>query len=387
MPVDFAHYAGREPAYVKHTFLDKYLPALIGRVGHVYNDFTYVDGFAGPWRSSAGETFDDTSFGIALRHMTALKALLGRQGRHVRMRAVLVEKDSATFAALEKAIRAYPEVDCIPLRGEFEDHVATIGGAIPPNSFSFVLVDPKGFPDVARISPLLSRRNSEALINFMFDFANRFAGTDLIPELERWLSSGGDSSWRADVDDLTGVDREDRLEELAVAKLRNVSAYRYAPVISVDKTLHDRTLYKLIFLTRHPKGLEVFRDSENAALQAQAMSRTTSKAAAREVKLGMGDLFGSQEHIPNDRSSIRLKAGEAQARVHLQASLAAGGTTGKRWSEVWPSVLNEAVITRSKLGHIVNEMRKAGQIDAPDWPSERHRIPSDDQVLRLRPTV
>jgi three-Cys-motif partner protein len=381
MPIDFAHYAGRVPAYVKHTFLDRYLPALIGRVGHAFDTFVYVDGFAGPWRSAAGETFADTSFGIALRHMAAQRRFFAARGRSVRMKAILVEKDDATFAALKNAVRSYDDVECVPLQGEFEEHVGAIRGEIERDAFSFVLVDPKGFPDVERILPLLSRRNSEALVNFMFDFANRFAGTTLLPALEGWLSSGGDSSWRKDVDKLSRRERETRLEELAVAKIRKAASFKYAPVISVDKPLHDRTLYKLIFLSRHPKGLEVFRESENAALQAQAASRTTSKAAAREAKLGMADFFGAQGGIPNDRSSIRLVEGERQARQHVNALLASCGPQGKQWADVWPAILNDAVITRSKLGRIINEMRKSALVDAPGWPSERHQIPPDDQLL------
>ncbi|MEO6389332.1 MAG: three-Cys-motif partner protein TcmP [Croceibacterium sp.] len=384
MPIDVAHYVGREPAYVKHTFLDKYLPALIGRIGnHAFDSFVYVDGFAGPWRSTAGENFDDTSFGIALRHMTALKDSFADRGRHVRMKAILVEKDDATFTALKNAVASYPAIECLPLQGEFEDQIPRIQNEIPHGAFSFVLVDPKGFPDMERVLPLLARSNSEALVNFMFDFANRFAGTELLPALEKWLSSEGDKTWRTEVDALAKIDRENRLEALAVEKLRREATYTYSPVISVDKPLQDRTLYKLIFLTRHPKGLEVFRASENAALQAQAASRTNSKAAAREKKTNMSDFFGAHGDVPNDRSSVRLREGEIQARQLLLASLASAGTAGRAWSQVWPSVLNDAVITRSKLGHIVNEMRKTRAIDAPNWPSERKIIPQEEQLLRL----
>jgi three-Cys-motif partner protein len=383
MAIDIAHYAGREPAYVKHTFLDKYLPALIGRVcNHTYDYFVYVDGFAGPWQSKAGKDFSDTSFGIALRHMTTLRARMAKAGRYVQMKAILVEKDDATFAALKNAVKAYPAVKCLPLQGEFESQVPLISDAIPQGAFSFVLVDPKGFPDMERVMPLLARQNTEALVNFMFDFANRFAGTLLIPALERWLSSGGDTSWRAEVDALSGPQRENRLEELAVEKLRREATYAYAPVISVDKPLHDRTLYKLIFLTRHGAGLEVFRDSENAALRAQAASRTQSKATARQEKSKTADLFGHEIDIPNDRSSVKLRDGEVQAKS-LLISILSSAQTGKRWVQVWPLVLNDAVITRSKLGRMVNEMRKNGEIDAPGWPSERHYIPADNQLLRL----
>jgi three-Cys-motif partner protein len=383
MAIDFAHYAGREPAFVKHTFLDRYLPALIGRIGSCYDSFVYVDGFAGPWKSVAGEAFPDTSFGIALRHMAAQKAHFASRNRQVHMKAFLVEKSPATFAALQRAIEAFPEIECCPLLGEMEEHVSQMLAGIPKQAFSFALIDPKGFPNMDPIMALIRRSHSEALVNFMFDFANRFAGTTLIPALEKWLSNDGATTWREEVDRLSKREREDRLEQLAVEKLRNEAGYTYAPVISVDKPLHDRTLYKLIFLTRHSTGLKVFRDSEHKALEAQAVSRSTVKANAREAKSGMTELFGKQMDIPTDRSSLRLKEGEQAAESNLLAALRAAGAVGKRWRELWPSILNSDVITHSRLGRIANELRKARVIDAPGWPSERSIIPGDDQLLRL----
>lgn len=383
MAIDFAHYAGREPAFVKHTFLDKYLPALIGRVGLYYDTFVYVDGFAGPWKSVAGEAFADTSFGIALKHMTTQKAYFASRNRRVHMKAFLVEKSPATFAALQKAIGAFPEIECCPLLGQMEEHVPQILTGIPKQAFSFALIDPKGFPDMELIMGLIRRSHSEALVNFMFDFANRFAGTTLIPALEKWLSKDGAATWREEVDRLSKQGREDRLEQLAVEKLRNEAGYTYAPVISVDKPLHDRTLYKLIFLTRHSTGLKVFRDSEHKALEAQAVSRSTVKADAREAKSGMLELFGKQMDVPTDRSSLRLKAGEEVAKSELLTALKIAGVAGKCWSKLWPPILNAVVITHSRLGRIANDLRKARVIDAPGWPSERKIIPEEDQLLRL----
>ena len=62
-------YEGREPALVKHTFLDTYMPAQIPKVVKWADTFVYIDLFAGPWQSKSGDC-SDTSFGIALRHMT-----------------------------------------------------------------------------------------------------------------------------------------------------------------------------------------------------------------------------------------------------------------------------------------------------------------------------
>jgi three-Cys-motif partner protein len=98
--VSLEDYAGREQAYVKHVFLERYLEALIFKTASTYNHIGYIDGFAGPWQS-ADEQFEDTSFGIALSALRKAKEAWKRaSGRDVKMTALLVEKDAKAFARL-----------------------------------------------------------------------------------------------------------------------------------------------------------------------------------------------------------------------------------------------------------------------------------------------
>ena len=382
MAIDFAHYMGREQAFVKHTFLDKYLPALIGKVCSQYDEFVYVDGFAGPWKSTAGENFDDTSFGIALNHMTAQRLRYLGRGRDIKMRAFLVEKDENSFSQLQQAILRFPKIEVKPLNGLMENYAGIIASSISSAAFSFTLIDPKGFPDIEAMMPLLKRQNAEALVNFMFDFANRFGGTDLIPKLEAWLSASGSNDWREKVKAVSGTEREQMYEELAVDALRATPGYAYAPVITVDKVLQNRPLYKLIFLSRHSEGLKVFRQSEEKALDAQATARSASKAKKRAEKTVIGDLFAyGEDAVPNDRSSQVIRRSREQAPIRLNELLVAAGAKGLVWGDLWPSILEDFSVTRSWLGHHVNDNRKSGQISAPGWPSERKQIPDDDQRL------
>ena len=92
MKPDPAHYDGRQQAFVKHTFLSEYLPALCQKTSSVFDHFVYIDGFAGPWKAADTERYRDTSFGIALDAMGATRGFQKRRGRSVRMTAFLVEK-------------------------------------------------------------------------------------------------------------------------------------------------------------------------------------------------------------------------------------------------------------------------------------------------------
>lgn len=384
MALDFSHYVGREQAFVKHMFLDKYLPPLVGKICSSYDQFVYVDGFAGPWKSVAGERFEDTSFGIALNHMTAQRLLYLSKGRDVKMRAYLIEKDSESFSQLKQATAQFPKIEIIPLHGMMEDHASSITSSIPNNAFSFTLIDPKGFPEITKLMPLLERQNSEALVNFMFDFANRFGSTNLIPKLEAWLDLAGFEGWRDKVLNSKGSAREKTYEELAVSALRDRSGYKFSPVITVDKVLHNRPLYKLIFLSRHAEGLKVFRDSEEKALDAQATVRSASKAKRRAEMSLTQDLFSDGlDAIPNDRSTQIIQRSRVDAPNRVMEKLSEAGASGLLWGHLWPQILQEFSVTRSWLGRHVNDLRKSGDILAPNWPSPNKKIPDDSQRLML----
>jgi hypothetical protein len=92
-------YAGREQAYVKHYFLEGYLERLIHKTASAYSDVAYVDGFSGPWQSG-GEDFEDTSFCIALKALTAAKQSWKNLGREVRMRAERLRRRSGAQLCL-----------------------------------------------------------------------------------------------------------------------------------------------------------------------------------------------------------------------------------------------------------------------------------------------
>lgn len=176
MEIDLANYEGREQAYVKHHFLANYVELLVMKVTSRYDSFAYVDGYSGPWKNT-DEDFADTSFGIALKAMrNARETWKERKGREIQMSAILVERDPKAYERLQAIREQYPEIRIKTINGTFADEVPTILAAIPSRAFSFVLIDPKGWKiDMQKVQPLIRRPDCEVLLNFMFDFVNRFA--------------------------------------------------------------------------------------------------------------------------------------------------------------------------------------------------------------------
>jgi len=378
-------YEGREQALVKHTFLDTYMPAQIPKVVSWADEFTYVDLFAGPWQSQSDD-YADTSFGIALRRMAEAKVMQANFGRNVNMVAYLVEKDPANYAKLTEAVKRFPtvEVHCYP--GVAEQHAANIAKQISPRAFRFVVIDPKGVPDVRKFKCLIEPRNTEVLLNFMFQFANRFAGSqDRMPTLEGWLGGLTDEegSWRKDFAELRGQDREAAITERARQVLRTLGGYRYAPALTVDETASERPLYKLIYLSRHPIGLRVFRDAHVKALEAQATYKSARKAENRRQKTGMDDLFANSSMIdPSDRSALEIAKGviDAQSTMMQMLKESPGGLD---WKDIWPRVLDACVVTHNQLGECVHDLRNNTKLNIPAWTGRAVKRPKGEFRISL----
>jgi three-Cys-motif partner protein len=373
-------YDGREQALVKHTFLDTYMPAQIPKVVSWADEFTYVDLFAGPWLSKSDD-YADTSFGIALRRMTEAKVMQAKIGRSVKMVAHLVEKDPENYAKLTEAVKCFPavEVHCYP--GAAEQHAAIIARRIPARAFRFVVIDPKGVPDVREFKCLIGPGNTEVLLNFMFQFANRFAGSqDRMPTLEGWLGglSDEEGSWRKDFAELRGREREAAITERARQALRKLGNYGYAPALTVDETASERPLYKLIYLSRHPVGLRVFRDAHVKALEAQATYKSAKKAENRRQKTGMDDLFaGPGTMEPSERSALEITGGVVAAQATMMQMLKEK-PEGLDWKDIWPRVLDACVVTHNQLGDCVRDLRCTMKVNIPAWTSATVKRPKDE---------
>ncbi len=96
--------------------------------------------------------------------------------RDVRMSAHLVERDRTAYSQLAKVPQQYPDLTLRTYQGDFLAVVPDILKDIPPDAFTFFLIDPKGWRiPLRRLEPMLARRHSEVIFNFMFDFINRAA--------------------------------------------------------------------------------------------------------------------------------------------------------------------------------------------------------------------
>lgn len=295
-------YLGREQAFVKHQLLETYLLRLFMIIGphHKNKTIRYVDCFSGPWQEGSDD-LQDTSIGIALKIIQKCREGLLQRGIEVSFQALFIEKDKNAFQRLQEFLESNPRqgISTKALPGDFFELRAPILDWCGPDDFTFFFIDPKGWKNVVEIStlaPLLRRSNSEFMINFMYEFLLRAHSQDLFQNQMQAIFGEV-----PDTNGLTPEEREEYLLRLYRNRLKEIlpagrGRPRTATVAVLEPTI-DRTLYHLVYLTRHAKGIEVFMEASEHCDLVQRRIREQAKQNKRESKTHQWELFPSADSI------------------------------------------------------------------------------------------
>lgn len=293
-------YEGREPALVKHTLLESYLETLVVTIGlgaksEAQPEICYVDCFAGPWGSDDAN-LDGTSITLSLKTLAACKEKLMSLGVNARMRALFIEKDKAAFQRLSNFLAhgAPKEVECECMPGDFVDLRYDILKWCGSTSFTFFFIDPKGWTPVTIdvLKPLLQRKKSEFLINFIYDFINRTASMSGWQDEMRQLLGRS-----VDLTDMSPTQREDALLSAYRESLKlcvppgRTNYHPRTAYVSVLHPLHQRTKYHLVYLSSHPLGIVKFMNASEKVDIVQARVRAMKHLDERAKRSGVLDLF------------------------------------------------------------------------------------------------
>jgi three-Cys-motif partner protein len=379
--VALSDYIGREQSYVKHVFLERYLERLAHKIASSHPHVVYVDGFAGPWQS-ANEKFEDTSFGIALNALRRAKASWRARNRDVKMSAFLVERDPGAYKYLAQVPAKYPDIEIKTYQEDFLTVLLGIMKDIPTDAFAFFLIDPKGWRIPLRaLAPLLARRHSEVIFNFMFDFINRAANikdptvvaglNELIP-VGNWRSTL-EAAEMAHPGGLSPEERKAILVDAFASNLAHFGKYEYVAETTVLRPVKDRPLYCLFYATRHPRGIEVFRDCQAEALKEQSKTRAAAKVKHAEAKTGQAEIFQSLHDMAADDLTAFENAERAAAESTL-LNLTPSEPNSIPYEKLWPQVLARHVVRRTDINKIAARLRGEGQLLFPDW-EKRKQIP------------
>lgn len=304
-----SQYKGREQAYFKHQLLEAYLERLFMIVGQHQRTICYVDCFAGPWKSQADD-LEDTSIVISLNLINKCREALRKIGKEVQFRALYVEEKPRRFKVLQAHLAARPADGTAThaLQGKFHELLQEILAWCGSDSFVFFFIDPTGWKNVVELptlTPLLKRPNSEFLINFMYDFLSR-----TVPQPEFQEDMRAIFGAVPETQGMSPEEREVHLVSLYRNNLKRVTPggkeLPRAACVKVQKPTRDRTLYHLVYLTRHPKGIVEFMEASEKLDLVQKKVRALAKQDEREEKKKQMELFSAAEHITDERADMDL---------------------------------------------------------------------------------
>lgn len=307
MEIPAEYRGGREHAFIKHTLLETYLYKLFMILGQHHQTISYVDCLAGPWQD-ASEDLSDTSIGRSLSVMRKCLEGLRVMNPNIRFRALFVEKDTKNYRRLKEYLDALETpVDTESFHGEFDKVRHKILDWCG-SSFTFFFIDPLGWKnivDVPTLEPFLQRPNSEFLINFMFEFilrAHQISGHEddmmnifgLVPR----------------TDGMTPEQKEACLVTLYQNNLKSVQPSQgrkpRSVTVPIQRPDKDRTIYHLVYLTRHPLGIVKFMEASETLDFVQKAVRIQAKHDKKIETTGQGELFGALENVKVEQEMVPI---------------------------------------------------------------------------------
>jgi three-Cys-motif partner protein len=375
---DDGTYEKREQTQVKHYILRHYLERFAHIVGSRWNSITYVDGFAGPWNVRSPE-LSDSSFAIALAELRRARETHRSRGRDIQLRCLFLEQNREAYAQLKAFTDKVADAEIRARNNSFEDSVGSILEFIRSDgqTFPFVFIDPTGWTgfSLRTISPLLKLDPGEVLINFMTSHIRRFLNDE--SSQQSFVDLFGSAKFRERIKGLSGNDLDDALADEYRNALRREGNFKYVlPAIVLHPEI-DRMHFHLIYATRHPKGVEVFKDTEKQAMAEMEKAREQAQRRKREERTGQQELFFAAHGAPEGQYYNSLW--DRYLDISKQNVLSLLHQHGRvSYDDAWLLALNQPLVWESDLRTWVGEWQGQGHLRLEGLQG-RERVPRRGQ--------
>lgn len=363
-------YEGREQTEVKHKILERYLSAFAPIVGNWAADIVYVDCLAGPWEAR-GANLEDTSFSRSINVLRGAKDLLAGRGKHPSFRCLLIEDKLESFNQLNDFAIRTKDIDVTAKQWDFSRYVDQIIGFVKERkgSFPFFFIDPTGWELLAidLIKPILVQKPGEVLLNLMTSWIKRFL-SDELKNFERLL---GPEVGR--LRQLAGDEQEEELVRRYAQSVKKAGAFDYVCTLPVLKAGADMFHFWMIYGTRHPKGVEVFKNTERVVIP--FMHETRAKVQQKKnfvLSGGQMSLLSADETYYEQRLTRLRDKNRELARTELAAYLKT--SKAARFDDAWARVMQFSLVTESDLKGWVEGWVKAGKLRIMNMRSSE-RVP------------
>jgi len=373
-------YQDREQSEIKHYAIRLYLEAAARILGSKY-DIKYVDCCAGPWNSRESD-YRDTSFGIAFEVLKTTRTELSARGRLPSIECLFIEKEPEPFQKLDAFAkqRSSPEIKVRAENWDFAEHIDEIVRYCSTRgAFPFILIDPKGWKlaGISQISPLLKLKPGEVVINLMSSFVTRFVN-DSATDLSDLL--GEDFP---DLRSLSGTELEFAVVRKYCDLIKREGAFSYVCALPVMKPDSDAFNFYLIYATRHPKGVEVFKSVEKRTEEQTHLVRADVQLRQRQEKTRNFELFDAPVMYRERKYQQLAEDNRVRAKKRVWDLLTASDEVS--YDNCWAEALQFPAVYQNDLRDWLAEWEKAGRLEVKGRkkPTEVLKRGCDHSLLLL----
>jgi hypothetical protein len=296
---------------------------------------------------------------------------------------LLSESDVEAFEQLEKAVAPFHspaegfEIKTYP--GKFEDAVSEVQ-AFVGTSFPLIFIDPTGWTGYPfnKIKPLFARPKCEVLINFMYEFINRFAHSADETIVASMAPILGGPNWPDRLE--PKLPRGLAVERLFRETLKSVGNFDFVISTKIDKATAERPHFFITYGTKSPDGLKTFRQTEYDALREHVKSRAGAKEKRREERSHIADLFPGH-HAEVQEATIDLIVNEQKtlASSNLLTILEQGPLP---FSNIVVRLLEAYMLRETNVKDICVDLATIGKIEKT-WGTG-NRKPHKDSLIKLK---
>jgi three-Cys-motif partner protein len=349
-------YEYREQTQVKHQILVRYLSAFVPIVGNWASDIVYIDCLAGPWKE-ADPNMKDTSFSRAIDVLRDTRRVLQDRGKNPTMRCLLIEKVPQSFRKLKEFCATINDLEVTPRNWDFTAHTSDVIRFVKSRnkSFPFVFIDPTGWETLADdlINPILKLDPGEVLINLMTSWITRFL-SDESKHFERLLGP------LPRLRQLQGQEQEEELVRSYAAKVARAGNFNCTCTLPVMKADQDAFHFYMIYATRHPRGVEVFKETERTVIPFMHETRAKAQERRRLAQSGQYSFLPAEAHCREHRFTEFQLRNLAMAKNQLLAMLQHAEQVS--YDDAWYTVMQYSAVTDRDLKDWLADWKSSGSL-------------------------
>lgn len=217
------------------------------------------------------------------------------------------------------------------------------------------LVDPFGYNfSIDNLSSLMNGRGNEIILNFMFDFINRFLS---IPSLKNtYTNFFGSDRWK-DALAMKDQEREDFLVGLFREKMKEITKAKYVFPYRLCYPNKDQTYYYLFHATNHIDGITLMKDAF-----AGVNNGRVQYLGKKNKDISFWDLSSFKSEDIYNSCLIKYK--------------------GKKISfeELWCKIVEDIAYTSKDLSQALVELERLGKVNVTRVSSARGRYKGRDTI-------